>query len=212
MAKKVIVLGEVRHNEIRNVSFEAIAAAKIISEGGEVAAALFNDTIDDLVYELIYYGADRVVKVEHPSLKEYTTDAFQQALLQIIEVEKPDVLIMGHTALGKDLSPRIAAKLQAGLVSDIVKLELTSSEIVYTRPIYSGKAFEKKTVNGGLTIATIRPNNIGTLQKDKSRTGKVGKQSVEINHVRTTIKEIVKKVAGGVDLSEAKIIVFSIPS
>ena len=84
-----------------------------------------------------------LVKVEHPDLKAYTTDAYQQALLQVIDEEKPDGLVMGHTAQGKDLLPRIAAKLNAGLVSDVVNIEIDGGEAVFTVPIYSGKAFEK---------------------------------------------------------------------
>jgi electron transfer flavoprotein alpha subunit len=207
MSRKVLLLAEIRNGAIRHVSFEAIKAANILSDGGEVVALLFQDQIsDDLANELIYYGAQQVVKVQHPLLKTYTTDAYQQALLQTIDYIKPDVFIMGHTALGKDLTPRIAANLQAGLVSDVIHIENIDNEIVFTRPIYSGKAFEKKTVQGR-TLATIRPNNIGSNEKDSTKTGTITKQSVEIKNVRTSIKEVVTKVASGVDLSEAKVIV-----
>ena len=207
MSKKVLVLGEIRNGDIRHVSFEAINAANLISEGGEVVALLFNDKISDaLANDMIYYGASHVVKVEHPLLKTYRTDAYQEALLQIIDYIKPDVFLMGHTALGKDLTPRIAANLQGGLVSDVIKIEIIDNEIVFTRPIYSGKAFEKKTVQGR-SFASIRPNNIGTVEKDEARTGTITNRSVEIKDVRTTIKDVVTKVASGVDLSEAKVIV-----
>ena len=78
MSKKVLVLGEIRNGDIRHVSFEAINAANLISEGGEVVALLFNDKISDaLANDMIYYGASHVVKVEHPLLKTYRTDAYQ---------------------------------------------------------------------------------------------------------------------------------------
>ena len=93
-----------------------------------------------------------MVKVEHPDLKGYTTDAYQQALLQVLDTEKPDGLIMGHTAQGKDLSPRIATKLNAGLVSDVVHIEMMEGEAVFTTPIYSGKAFEKIKIKDGTII------------------------------------------------------------
>ena len=101
-------MGDIRDGVLRNVSFEAIAAAKLIADGGEVVVALFGESIGEKSLNLLHYGADRVVKAEHPDLKGYTTDAYQQALLQVIDTEKPDGLIMGHTAQGKDLSPRIA--------------------------------------------------------------------------------------------------------
>lgn len=207
MARKVLVLGEIRDGELRNVSFEAIAAAKVVADGGEVVATLFGESVGSLEGEMIQYGADRVVKVENAALKEYTTDAYQQALLQVIDSEQPEGLIIGHTAAGKDLSPRIAAKLDAGLISDAVSVENDGGDIVFTRPIYSGKAFEKKTIEEGLIFATIRPNNIPPLEKDGGRSGDVADLAVEIKDLRTTIKEIVRKSTGGVDLSEAKIVV-----
>ncbi len=78
MAKKVLVLGDIRDGALRNVSFEAIAAAKLIADGGEVVAALFGESIGDEIVSLIQYGADRVVKVEHSDLKAYTTDAYNK--------------------------------------------------------------------------------------------------------------------------------------
>lgn len=121
--------------------------------------------------------------------------------------EQAEGIIIGHTALGKDLAPRIAAKLSAGLISDAINVELDGDDVVFTRPIYSGKAFEKKTFEEGLVLATIRPNNITPLEKDESRSGEVTSVSVEIKDLRTIIKDVVRKTAGGVDLSEAKIIV-----
>lgn len=207
MTKKVLVLGDIRDSALRNVSFEAIAAAKLIADGGEVVAALFGESIGDEILSLLHYGADRVVKVEHPNLKGYTTDAYQQALLQVLEIEKPDGLIMGHTAQGKDLSPRIATKVNSGLVSDVVHIEVEDEEAVFTTPIYSGKAFEKIKIKDGIIMATIRPNNIPPLEKDESRSGEINQVEVDIKDLRTTIKDIVKKATGGIDLTEAKIIV-----
>lgn len=207
MGKKVLVLGEIRDGVLRNVSFEAISAAKLIADGGEVVATLFGDTIGDESEAMLHYGADRVVKVEHPDLKSYTTDAYQQALLQVLDAEKPDGLVMGHTAQGKDLSPRIAAKINTGLVSDVVNIENDGGNVIFTSPIYSGKAFEKVKINEGIIFATIRPNNITPLEKDESRSGDVNEMSVDIKNLRTIIKDIVRKSTGGIDLSEAKIIV-----
>lgn len=115
MSRKVLVLGEVREGSLRNVSFEAISAAKTVAEGGEVVGVLIGDAVSALGSELIKYGADRVVIVEDEKLKQYTSDGYSQALLAVIDQEKPEGIIIGHTALGKDLSPRIAGKLSSGL-------------------------------------------------------------------------------------------------
>ncbi|MGD6795606.1 electron transfer flavoprotein subunit alpha/FixB family protein [Metabacillus indicus] len=207
MARKVLVLGEVRDQSLRNVSFEAIAAGKTISEGGEVTAVLLGESVASLAQEMIHYGADRVITVEDAKLKTYTPDGYSQALLAVIEQEKPEGLIFGHTALGKDLSPKIAAKIGSGLISDATDLEVTGGNAVFTRPIYSGKAFEKKIVTDGTIFATIRPNNIAPLEKDESRNGEVSSVTADIKDLRTVVKEVVRKATEGVDLSEAKVIV-----
>ena len=137
----------------------------------------------------------------------YTTDAYQQALLQVIEQEKPEGIIMGHTGIGKDVSPRMAMKLDCGLVSDVIAIEKSGEGVLFTRPIYSGKAFEKKKIENGLLFATIRPNNIAPLEKDSSRSGDVTYPDIIIKDLRTVIKDVVRKAIGGVDLSEAKIVV-----
>jgi electron transfer flavoprotein alpha subunit len=207
MARKVITLAEVRDGSLRNVSFEAIAAAKTIADGGEVVAVLVGESVQSYANELIYRGADRVVVVENEKLKNYTSDGFGQALMAVIDAEKPEGIVFGHTALGKDLSPKIATKLNSGLVSDVITVEETGGNLVFTRPIYSGKAFEKKIVTDGFIFVTVRPNNIPALERDESRTGNVSSLSVDVKDLRTIVKEIVRKTAEGVDLSEAKVIV-----
>lgn len=207
MARKVLVLGEVRDGQLRNVSHEAISAAKTVAEGGEVVGVLLGDSVQPLAEELIKNGADKVVVVENEKLAHYTSDGYAQGLLAVIEEEQPQGLIIGHTSLGKDLSPKIASKLHSGLISDVTSIEVTGGNIVFTRPIYSGKAFEKKIVTDGLIFATIRPNNIAPIEKDESRTGEVSTLSVDIKDLRTIIKEVVRKATEGVDLSEAKVVV-----
>ncbi|MBS2772013.1 electron transfer flavoprotein subunit alpha/FixB family protein [Anoxybacillus sp. PDR2] len=207
MTRKVLALAEIRDGSLRNVSFEAIAAAKTIAQGGEVVAVLAGESVQAYANELIAYGADRVVAVESDQLKTYTPDGYAQALMAAIDAEKPEGIVFGHTALGKDLSPKLATKLNAGLISDVVAIEEKDGELLFTRPIYSGKAFEKKTVTDGHIFVTIRPNNISALSRDDARSGNVESLSVDIKDLRTIVKEVVRKTAKGVDLSEAKVIV-----
>lgn len=207
MSKKVLVLGEAREGALRNVTFEAIAAAKTIAGGGEVVSVLCGDAVQSLGEELIQYGADRVITVEHPHLKQYTSDGFSQAFMAVYEQEKPEAIVFGHTALGKDLSPKIASKLDSGLISDVTSIEGEGDDAVFIRPIYSGKAFEKVGNKDGLLFITVRPNNIAPLSQDTSRKGNVSSVSVDITNLRTIISEVVRKTAEGVDLSEAKVVV-----
>ena len=207
MSKKVLVLGETREGALRNVSFEAIAAAKQISGGGEVVGVLLGDSVQSFAAEMIQYGADRVVTVEHANLKQYTSDGYSQGFMAVYEQESPDVIVFGHTALGKDLSPKIASKLSSGLISDVTAIEGEDDDAVFIRPIYSGKAFEKVKSKEGLLFVTIRPNNVSTLEKDESRTGDVSSVEVDVKDLRTIIAEVVRKSTEGVDMSEAKVVV-----
>ncbi|MBT2644255.1 electron transfer flavoprotein subunit alpha/FixB family protein [Bacillus sp. ISL-41] len=207
MSRKVLVLGEARDGQLRNVSFEAIAAAKTVAEGGEVVGVLIGESVNSLGNDLYQYGADKVVAVEDAKLAQYTPDGYSQALMAVIEQESPEGIIFGHTSLGKDLAPKIASKLGSGLISDAVAVEEAGGNLVFTRPIYSGKAFEKKIVTDGLVFATIRPNNIAPLEKDPGKSGEVSSVSAEIKDLRTIIKDVVRKATEGVDLSEAKVVV-----
>ena len=117
------------------------------------------------VQEVSQYGANKVYLLEDESLSTYTTDAYTQALCQLIDEVQADVILMGHTAIGKDVAPRVAARLGLGLVSDCTGVELENGQIIFTRPIYAGKAFQKKVFNEGKVFATLRPNNFD-IQKN----------------------------------------------
>lgn len=208
MSDKLLVIGEARDGVLRNVTFEAIAAAKKINSDGDIVGVLCgNDDLNNQAQEMIYYGADRVVTVQHDELKTYTSEGYGQAILPVIDDESPDGIIMGHTAIGKDLTPKLASKLETGLISDATEIEVEGDKAVFIRPIYSGKAFEKKTISSGLTFATIRPNNIPALERDESRSGDISSKDVEITNIRTVIKEVIRKASEGVDLSEANVII-----
>ena len=205
---KILVVGELREGSLRNVSLEAIAAAKQIDEDAEVVGLLLHDgDLATQAEEMIHYGAERVITVTHDNLKNYTSEGYGQVLLEVIDEEDPSGIVMGHTAIGKDLTPKIASRLELGLISDAIEIENDGDEVVFTRPIYSGKAFEKKIIKDGITFATIRPNNIKPLEKDESRTGDITVKEVDVKDLRTIIKEVVRKQSEGVDMSEASVVV-----
>lgn len=205
MNKKVLVLTESKNGKLRNVSFEALTVAQQLADGGEVIAALFGTGVSGFVEEVNQFGPDKVYVLENKELNTYTTDAYVQALTQLINEVQADVILLGHTAIGKDVAPRVAAKFAAGLAADCTGADLENGEIVFTRPIYAGKAFQKKVFNQGKVFATLRPNN-AELKKNPVQAEVIPFQPV-IKDLRTVVKEIVRKAAIGVDLSEAKIII-----
>lgn len=208
MSEKLLVIGEARDGVLRNASFEAISAAKQIKPDGEIVGVLCGDQeLHNQAEELIYYGADRVITITHDNLKEYTSEGYGQAVMAVIEDEDPYGIVMGHTAIGKDLTPKIASRLECGLISDAVGIELEGDTPVFTRPIYSGKAFEKKKITNGIIFATIRPNNIAMLERDESRTGNITEKEMDIQDLRTVIQEVIRKKSDGVDMSEANVVI-----
>lgn len=208
MSDKILVIGESRDDVLRNVTFEAISAAKIMKPSAEIVGILCGETsLEDQAQEMIYYGADRVITVTHENLSTYTSAGYGQAIMSVITEESPTGIVMGHTAIGKDLTPRLASKLTSGLISDVIDIETDGEDVIFTRPIYSGKAFERKKIVGDLLFATIRPNNIEKPQKDETRTGHIESKQVDIANLRTIIKDVIRKTSEGVDMSEAKVVI-----
>ena len=209
MSEKIVVIGELQQGVLRKVSFETIAAAKQVNAGAEVIAlVLGNGELQSAAEEMIRYGADRAITVSHTNLENYTSEGFGQVIMEVMEEEKPSAVIMGHTSIGKDVTPKIASRLELGLLSDAVAIEQVDGQVVFTRPIYSGKAFEKKVMkDDGLIFATIRPNNIAALEKDANRSGEITVKDIDVKDLRTIVKEIIRKKTTGVDLSEAKVVI-----
>jgi electron transfer flavoprotein alpha subunit len=210
MSRKILVLADLRNGGLRNVTFEALSAAKHIAEGGEVIAAIVGNNGSSIHADaLAQYGAEKVYVVENSVLENYVPDAYATALENVIREVSPNVVFMAHSAIGRDLAPKLAARFAAGQVSDIIDVTVDGGELVFTRPIYAGKAFTKNVVAGDLIFATVRPNNLPKSEPEAGKTADVSNVSVDLpaDSLRTFIKEVVKKSTGGVDLSEAKIIV-----
>ncbi|WP_445505666.1 electron transfer flavoprotein subunit alpha/FixB family protein [Niallia sp. 03091] len=206
MTKKTLILAEIRDGQLRNVTLEAVSAAKKVLEDGEIVVAVFGKSVEQYTPILEEYGVHKVYGVADEKLEEYTSDAYFRAFIQVIKATEPDVIFLGHTALGKDLAPRVAARMGLGLISDVTDVAVEDNQIVFTRPIFSGKAFQKKAIVEGTVFATIRPNNF-ELPKPEGNSTEFIPFSVELNEPSMTIKEIVRKTSGGIDLSEAKVVI-----
>ncbi|KYG32238.1 electron transfer flavoprotein subunit alpha/FixB family protein [Alkalihalobacillus trypoxylicola] len=209
MTTNQLVLIEARENDIREVSFEALALAQHLKQKEDSIVALVCSKLSQKQIETLgQHGATKVIQASHPQLEEYSTEAYRQVLLQIIDKEKPSRIIMGHTAIGKDLAPRLAMKLGAGLLSDITEVRGEDSEKpFFIRPIYSGKAFEEKQERSSPSFLTIRPNNFQSNCLENIQHPEVEDFEVQLKELRTEILETVKKMSSKVDLTAAKIVV-----
>jgi electron transfer flavoprotein alpha subunit len=206
MDRKVLVIGEMKGSKIRNVSLEALTAAKQVAGRGEVISAVFGTHSAKQVDLLSQYGAGQIYIIEDSDYDEYHPELYTHAVVKIIQETQPDVIVMGHTGNGRDLAPRAAARLQIGLASDCIDINLDASDnIVVTRSIYSGKLFEKKQFNSVPIFLTIRPNNITPIRYGSEAS--TIPYTVEKPALTLLIKEIVRRAAEKVDLTEAKVIV-----
>lgn len=207
MSRNILVIAETRNGQLRNVSLEALSVARKIADGGEVSAVLVGRNENSYADKLAQYGANKVYILENDQLDWYTSSAYTQAIAQMIEQLNPDGIVLGHTVIGRDFAPRVAAKLGLGLISDCVDVSVNGDELIFTRPIYSGKAFAQKRIVGGKVFATIRPNNFTMPEPNVSQVATMIPFHAEIKDLRAIVKEVVRKTAGTVDLTEAKIIV-----
>ncbi len=208
MSKTVVVIAEVRGGSLRQVTLEALQAASIIKEDGDsTAAVLVGSQITPLAPELANYVDGQVFSVDHPDLEIYNPEAYLNVIKTVFERVTPDVVVLGHTAQGRDLAPAIAAHLGAGQISDVTAIEKNGDEVLYTRPLYAGKAFEQKQFNGGPQVVTVRPNNIEPAQASSATAEIVELEYAPAGSLRSVVKDVVRKTSGKVDLTEAKIVV-----
>jgi len=212
MAKGIFIIVEQRNLEIRKVSLELLSQGrKVADETGEpLVAVILGQGIEGLAQTVAASGADKVILIDDAKLADYTTGAYTSVLNKLIRKEEPQAVLMGNTAVGKDLAPRLAQRLGVGLASDCTGMETdASSFLVFKRPIYAGKAFEYLTSNVRPILATIRPNTFKAAEPDASRQAEIVKETADIDadDLRAILKEVAIAASSRPDLTEANIIV-----
>jgi electron transfer flavoprotein alpha subunit len=206
----IAVFCETREGKIKKSSLEALSeAGRRAGELGVAAAAvLAGDAVAGLAPGAFAAGAAKAYVIEDPGLAAYSSQAHAAALAAFAEQEKPLGLFFAATAMGKDLAPRVAARLGAAMASDCTKLAVKDGTIVFTRPIYAGKAFLSLTLGSSPLVATLRPN-IFPVAGAPAAPGEVVKISVAVPDaaVRGRVVEVIKEESGEIDVTEADIVV-----
>ena len=222
--KGVFIYAQQVDNKIDNIAFELLGKAKDLAadlETKEVTAVLLGDGVTGLADQLAEYGADKVIVVDDPELKEYRTEPYTIALTEVINKYKPEIMLVGATAIGRDLGPRVSARVATGLTADCTVLEIgefkargdaepRQGQLLMTRPAFGGNTIATIACpNHRPQMATVRP---GVMQKkDKVAGAKaeviVEKVDLTPNNKFVEILEIVKSVSTTVDIAEAKILV-----
>ena len=139
--KGIQVFAEQREGVVQNVAFELIGKARELADsiGEKVTAVLLGQNVANLSQELIAAGADRVLLVEHDLLKDYVTEQYAQAITHILNTYKPEIFLLGATTIGRDLGPRLSARMHTGLTADCTSLEINEDRnLLMTRPAFGG--------------------------------------------------------------------------
>ena len=204
----ILTFAEVREGKLRRPAKEAISEARRLADAlsGTVRTVLVGNGVKALADEAAHYGADQVVAFDDPGLAAYATEGYARALAQAIVESKPVAVLIPYTALGKDLAPRVAARVGAGLVSDCVSLSLKDGRLVARRPVYAGKAYATVTWTGDPQMATLRPNVFALGKPDASRKAEVLSATVDAT-ARARVTAVKATAEGKVELTEAQVIV-----
>lgn len=214
MSGNIYIYAEQRNGTIQNVSFELIGKAKELASktGGKIVSVLLGHNIRNLAEELIAYGSDEAIVVDHEMLKEYTTEPYTKALTQIIKEGKPEIFLIGATTIGRDLAPRTSARIATGLTADCTSLEIDNEtkNLLMTRPAFGGNIMATIVCeNHRPQMATVRSGVMSPLEKDTSRKGTI--TSVEVPFVESDmnikIRSIVKEKKKKTDIMEQNILI-----
>ncbi len=223
--KGVFVFAQQVDNQLSGIALELVGKGKDLAKdlGTEVTAVLIGSGVKSLCDELAEYGADRVILVDDPELKEYRTEPYAHALSEVIKKYKPEVMLVGATAIGRDLGPRVSARIHTGLTADCTQLDIGDfpinpipgkeqlhNQLLMTRPAFGGNTIATIACpNFRPQMATVRP---GVMQKAPRVEG--AKAVIEEFNPGFTpdnkyveIMDIVKAVNDVADIMDAKILV-----
>lgn len=210
MSKTYVVIVETKDGKLRQVSLEALHAANLLREEGDrLAAVLLGHQIDDAAAELARYVDGQVLVLDHAELQAYQPELAFEGVVQALAAlpDEPKVILLGHTAVGRDLAPQLAARLACGQISDVTAVTKDGGGISFTRPLYAGKAFEQRSLADGSGIVTLRPNNLPPAAPAATTGTVVPLEFAPPSPLHAVLKDVVRKVSGKVDLTETKIVV-----
>lgn len=212
--KNVYVFAEQREGKIQNVALELLGKARDLADAlhEKVCAIVLGSGIKDLAQTLIAHGADEVLLVDDPDLDVYTTEPYAQAIKAIVDAKKPGILLLGATTIGRDLGPRLAARMQTGLTADCTELaiEEETHHLMMTRPAFGGNLLATiMCTENRPQMSTVRPGVMMAKPADAARKGTVEEFKVNFDRskFRVKVEKVVKEQKNLVDITAAKVLV-----
>lgn len=211
--KDVYVFVEQREGVIQKVAIELLGKARELADSlnEKVVALLLGYEIAGQAKELISYGADVVVCADARELMQYNTEPYAQAITQIVRERKPSVVLIGATTIGRDLGPRLSARLETGLTADCTGLDISDErDLLMTRPAFGGNLMATIICKEHRPqMSTVRPGVMRAKTKDEGRKGTVEPVSIHFDKSKFRVKilETVKEQKNKIDITEAKVLV-----
>ncbi len=206
----IAVFIETREGKIKKSSLEVLSEAKRKSEesGMQPAAILVGHELPSLASELFRYGAAKVFVLENPALAEYSAQGYAFALADFVKEVSPTGLFFAATAMGKDLAPRLAARLGVGLASDCTRVEVKEGKLEFTRPVYAGKALLSITLASNPWIASLRPN-VFPLIEPLPDPGEATTRTIDVPEglIKGRVTEVIKEQSAALDVTEAEVVI-----
>lgn len=203
---KILVFAEHNNGTLKRSSQELLQAAA--ASGNTVAAVIFGSAAGNAVDALAHNGANEVHIIKDAALDSYNPEAFAANVTTIVKTVNPSIILASASATGRDLFPKVAAKLDAGLASDCISMQISEDNITAVKPMYSGKCFATVNFQNSTTkIVLMRANQLPVNNPDTGKTATVTEHTNIAKDLKTLIKEIVKGTSEKLDLTEANIIV-----
>ena len=225
--KGVFVFAQQVDNKVDGIAYELLGEATRLAAplNAQVTAVLVGSGVKNLADSLAEYGADRVIVVDDPELKEYRTEPYAHALASVINEFKPEIMLVGATAIGRDLGPTVSARVATGLTADCTMLEIGDfplvpvpgkeneqkhNQLLMTRPAFGGNTIATIACpNNRPQMATVRPGVMQKIEPKKGAKAEVVEfnPGFQPNNRYVTIKEVVKAAKDVADIMDAKILV-----
>jgi len=207
MANKILAVLEQRDGQIKRSGFEAAStAANLAKDVSTTAEAVVVGDVISNIDEVSKYGIQKVIHIKNSDLANYSSSGYTDLISDFAKESGYDIIILSNTALGKDLAPRLSIRLDAGCVVDCIKVNVSGSELTFTRPAYAGKALLDVRLLSNKKVITLRPNVFKAQVLDNPSPAEIVVKEVSDINLKSKVTSF-KKSEGKLDVAEADIIV-----
>jgi electron transfer flavoprotein alpha subunit len=207
----VLVFAETRANALRKIALEATTAARVLADalgGGEVHALVAGTSgVGSVAAQLGEHGADAVVVVEHPSFAQFDREAVSATIAARAKSQPYRAIVLGFSSQGRDIGPRVAAKLDAPIAADVTDIKAAGDTIVVKHPAYANKVIATLEVKGSPCVVSVRPSAFTAAAAPRSPRTETMASASDPTTSRVVVKEIIEGGKGRIDLGEAPVIV-----